>query len=307
MYRFIKNTILFLIPILVGLFLVIILPMNKKRAYYYLNNDCEGRGAWMYSRIFQSDKPIDVAFLGSSHTINGINDSMISTLTGLSCCNLGYCRLGRDLTYVFMKELLLRKHTRYFIIEVLPQESPFSHPVFPFLADAKELLDPQVVFNRSYLPNVHKGVLARLSYMQQDIFGDKFDFRYSLVNEYGFTTNSFVADSGQLVSLKVKRQKGRSEPGRFEQYVNDGFSRAWFKDIYSISKQNHCKVVFLYLPAYGIREKQPANLKWLENFGEVWIPPDSTFDNPAHWYDGEHLNLQGANSLSEFISNKIND
>lgn len=133
MRKFIIHTLLFLIPVAGVAIVLLFSPTDKKRAYHYLTNDCEGRGAWLYRRIFESKQPIDLAFLGSSHTINGINDTLINQelakdQRAMQTVNLGYCRLGRDLTYVLMQHVLAQKNTRNFIIEVLPDENPYSHP-----------------------------------------------------------------------------------------------------------------------------------------------------------------------------------
>src|SRR6476661_964112 len=101
MKKFILHILLFLLPIVAGWVMVVSQSIDKKRAYHYLTEDGEGRGAWMYRRIYESKEPIDIAFLGSSHTINGINDTLINQLlrdsgSTKTTCNLGYCRLGRD-------------------------------------------------------------------------------------------------------------------------------------------------------------------------------------------------------------------
>src|SRR5687767_9647068 len=109
MRKFILHTTLFLLPLLAGATIIFFLPTDRKRSYHYLTKDCEGRGAWMYRRIFERPEPVDVAFLGSSHTINGINDTLINQqLIGkkMTACNLGYCRLGRDLQLVLIKHLI---------------------------------------------------------------------------------------------------------------------------------------------------------------------------------------------------------
>lgn len=307
MKQFLYKLFLFLLPLFLGTILLLVFPASKKRAYYYLKNDCEGRGAWMYSRIFESSKAIDVAFLGSSHTINGVNDSLISIRSGLEVCNLGYCRLGRDLTYVLMKELLPSKNTQTFIIEVLPEENPFSHPVFAYLADASQLLDVQTPINRSYLPNLYNGILARWDYVKQDMFNEPYPFNYVLNSHYGFTTNGFMADTNELNKMQRRREAKRGRKNDWNTMINTPFPKAWLNSIHSLAMLNHAKIIFLYLPPYGSPEREPIKSTLFKEIGEIWIPPDSILINKSNWYDHEHLNAKGANLLSEFLVEKISE
>jgi hypothetical protein len=297
----------------VGGFVFFSLPTNTKRAYHYLTDDCEGRGAWIYRRVFESTKPIDIAFLGSSHTINGINDTLINqqiftdSAHSISVCNLGYCRLGRDLTYVMMKQIIQQKNTKTFIIEVLPDENPFSHPVFPFLADVKDVVNPQTIINRSYPTNLYNAAISRIMYFRQDLFKDSLVYKYGLREEYGFSTNTFMADTNLLNQTEIRRYKTRNKSFTWSRKVNLPLPRKWVSNINTLANNNGAKIVFLYIPPYGSPEKTPIEMSTYASCGEVWVAPDSIFANKKNWYDDEHLNLQGANSLSTWVANKLKE
>lgn len=310
MKKFILHILLFMVPVMVGTFVFFSLPTDTKRAYHYLTDDCEGRGAWVYRRIFESKLPVDIAFLGSSHTINGINDTLINQQlakesTIIETVNLGYCRLGRDLTYVMMKQLIQQKKTKTFIIEVLPDENPFSHPVFPFLADMKDVIKPKTLFNRSYANNVYSAAVSRLMYTRQNIFKEPYIYKYGLIGNFGFSTNTFLADTNLLNTKKGRRYKNRYKSYTWTRNLNLPFPRAWLYSVNELAKKNGAKFVFLYIPPYGSPEKEPIEMKTYTQYAPVWIAPDSIFDNKNNWYDDEHLNVNGAKSLSIWVATQI--
>jgi hypothetical protein len=313
MKKFILHILLFLVPLVIGGFVFFSMPTNTKRAYHYLTDDCEGRGAWIYRRVFELKRPIDIAFLGSSHTINGINDTLINqqlmtdSLPPISVCNLGYCRLGRDLTYVMMKHIIQQKNTKTFIIEVLPDENPFSHPVFPFLADIKDVVNPQTIVNRSYPNNLYNAAISRIMYFRQDLFKDSLVYKYGLREEFGFSTNAFTADTNQLNQNKIRRIKNQGNSFTWTRRINLPLSRKWLANINTLAINNGVKIIFLYIPPYGSPEKTPIEMDTYLSYGEVWIAPDSIFTNKKNWYDQEHLNVAGAYSLSTWVANQLKD
>jgi hypothetical protein len=310
MKKFVLHILLFLLPLIAGWIMVVSKPIDKKRAYHYLTDDCEGRGAWMYRRIFESKKPIDIAFLGSSHTINGINDTLINQRlrdagSTATTCNLGYCRLGRDLTYVLMKHLIDQKKTRIFIIEVMVDEYPRSHPVFPFLAETKEVLDPKTIFNTSYPSNLYSNSVAQWMYLRQNWMNEAYPYKYALRESYGFTTNTFEADTNLLNRKKETNANTRGKSKTWTRNINMPFPRAWLNEIGDLAKKNGCKIYFLYLPPYGSPEPLPIEAGTYSKYGNLWTLPDSLLNNKKNWYDSDHMNLQGANIASEIVAEKI--
>ena len=74
MARFIRHLLLFFSVLFIG---ISILPSNSSIRFKGLPDDCLNRASWIYNRIHENRTDIDIAFLGSSHTITGINDSLI--------------------------------------------------------------------------------------------------------------------------------------------------------------------------------------------------------------------------------------
>ena len=169
MKRFLKNTILFLALPITGLAFLFLPDYDKAFAWHFIKGDCGGHGARMYDRIYENTKPVDMAFLGSSHIISALNDEQIedsiqSQGIDLHFANLGYCRLGRNMTYVLFKELMKKKQTKYVILEVRNDEDRYSHPMFPYLAKSEDIWNPVILFNRDLFSDIYLATTARVEY-----------------------------------------------------------------------------------------------------------------------------------------------
>lgn len=83
------------------------LPYPRSQAYGSLPEDCYGHGPWLYHRLFEDPRPIDVAFLGSSRTLRAVHEEQVfPAVDSPVVANLGYCRLGRNLHWVIASDLM---------------------------------------------------------------------------------------------------------------------------------------------------------------------------------------------------------
>jgi len=77
-----KNIFIFLFPVIL---LVLIFPIDKRTRYTSLKDDCFNHGIWIHDRLFKNETPTDIIFLGTSHTVNAIDDKLIEdSLKGLN-------------------------------------------------------------------------------------------------------------------------------------------------------------------------------------------------------------------------------
>ena len=136
---------LFVSPFLV---LIFVIPVDSRMKFEGLKDDCFNHGIWIYDRIHNNEKATDIVFLGSSLTINSINDPLIEQ--GLdnttSVVNFGYCRLGMNMNYALWKEVLKKKKPRYLILEVREGGGRYGHPIFPYVAASEDVILPNVFF-----------------------------------------------------------------------------------------------------------------------------------------------------------------
>lgn len=124
MKKFIKHIIAFSIPFVLGIIVLFVLPVDKKFSYQFVKGECNNTASWIYYRVFENEKSIDIAFSGASHFGCGIMDELIekevnvNSAKKLNVANLGYCRGGRDIQFVILKTSLSTKNQKYFLLKL---------------------------------------------------------------------------------------------------------------------------------------------------------------------------------------------
>ncbi len=304
MNRLYKHIILFLLPALI---LILILPVNKRLKYQGLENDCFNHAIWIYDRIYNNSKPLDIAFLGSSRTINGINDELIEQELkeyNMAVVNFGYCRLGRNLSYALLKEIVSRKKPGYLVLEVSRNEDRYSHPVYPHIAGTADVAFANPFFNRDLLADIRTQLTYKIE-LWQDIMFQKTVTMPIQTSDFGFaSSNDTIA--GEILK-EVKNGRSKPKPGlkKIEENFHMSFPRIYLKKIHRLCRENNINMLFLYIPPYGTDQFLPNEYKTYIKYGIVILPPVPITDNPSNWHDEDHLNRTGANKLSLYIAAEI--
>lgn len=311
MKKLAKNIILFFFPFLIGIAILFYIPVNKKFSYNFVKGECDNKASWIYHRIFEDDKQIDIAFTGASQTSCAIIDDTIEKeLTKLSgknikVANLGYCRRGRDIQYVMLKDLFEHKKPSILIIEVSEDEPKKSHPVFPYLAENNDLFRTYIIFNQRYFSNLWKGTAVRFEFIKSKLF--KIDYRNNIdKSDFGYITSNQKATSADLFQNQVNWQERNSKfKPALLQRIELNYSKHYIKQIVQLAQNNNCKVQFLYLPESGSGMKTPLLKDFYTRFGELIILPDSIISNQLNWKDATHFNDTGAKKATDFIVHKL--
>lgn len=309
MRDFFKQFVLFFLPILGSIALLFILPLDKAFAYHYIQQDCAGHGAWIYHRIFKNPKPVDIAFIGSSRTIHSVMDKVLEEKLGngsVQVATLGYCRLGRNMSYLLLKDLLKHKQPEVLVLEVREDEDHFSHPMFPYLAETKDVLFPTLLYNRDILSDLYLNLETRFEYQKQWLLG-QIPATYPPNNRlYGYGPSDLQANTA-LLEIKKQQRHLRAErklkaKGR---NFHMRFPRSYLKKIHQLAAKNDIELYFLYLPEYGWPLDTPFELQTYQQYGQVLLPPEEIFLTPTHWMDDGHLNDRGALELSRWVSAQL--
>jgi len=306
MGRLYRNIILFVLPLVI---IIALVPLNKRFQYEGLKNDCFYHGLWFYDRLFDNKKPVDLAFLGSSQSIAGINDKIVEkemSTTGLAIANFGYCRLGMNLNYIVLKEILKTKHPKLIIIEVREDENRYSHPVFPFLGESEDVLFANPFFNRDLMSDIYKHLTFKTEIIQEMAFKKREVF-YPSAEQFGFCPNDDTASEETLMNKMMENEKVRPELKPYIRNFHMKFSRVYLEKINALCKKKGIEIYFLYLPTFGLPRnlKRPKEYSTYIKYGPVIIPPDSIFTKKSHWFDAEHLNVVGSSALSIWIGGEI--
>jgi hypothetical protein len=318
MRRFLLHIVLFGIPFVGLLIWLVSATPQKAWSYNMIQKDCRS-GGWMYRRMFKSETPVDVAFVGTSKTMCDINDSLlqhrlkIEYRKEMQIANFGVCRKGENLHWLITRDLFAQKKPKYLIVEVSPEMATNSHFHFPYLATGSDAVDAPIWANSDYLDDLIQLSWNRLVYQREHLLGitRKFeDFTTDSLHSFMVVANDMVADSAEMARIKGKRQTQLkpAPPEGISGWIYQAASRPtrhYFRSMAEICKANHAKLVFLYLPEYGTPTQQPQEFSFFSELGPVWIPPDSVFGNSRLHMDHSHLNMQGARNLSDWLTKQL--
>ncbi len=304
MKRLFYNILLFLLPLIL---LIYFIPIERRQRFVQLKDDCSCQGIWIFDRLHNNDNPADVIFFGSSHTINGIMDESIEKQLNeplVHVANLGYCRYGVNFYYVLMKEILRSKKPKMLFLEVREDENRYSHPVFPYIADADDVFLATPFFNRDLVRDYFDSFLYRLKLLKAQYFkkDSLIPFR---TNDFGFMGSKDTSSKTFLEKVMLEHRKPKAQLTSFERYFYMTYPRIYLKNLAELCIKNKIRLSFLYIPEYGSQVKEPLEMITYRKYGDVLIPPNEIFEDPDNWFDESHLNHAGAGKLSAWVAGEI--
>lgn len=306
MKRFFLNIFIFLTPAMV---IILLVPVNARFRYEGLKNDCFNHGLWIYDRIHQNEKPVDLALLGTSLILNAADDEYIEQELQkdgyhLAVANFGYCRHGRNLSYILLKELVENKEPAMLLLEVRDNESRKGHPVFPYMARSLDVVGAWPFFNGKWLSDWWIHVVYKMEILQDQLFGEK-DTVPVRTRDFRGATSGDTASFMLLEEAANRRMGNEKAAGPLDLFLHETYSRKYHHKIAGLCRKYGIQLIYLYLPVYGSRTFLPAELKTYETYGTVVIPPEKIFKDPSNWLDDSHLNASGARKYSAWLSDLI--
>ncbi|OGU68408.1 MAG: hypothetical protein A2X62_15550, partial [Stygiobacter sp. GWC2_38_9] len=273
-------------------------------AYHYIEHDCYNHGAWIYDRINHNPAPVDVAFIGSSHTLHAIQEKKMEKLRELNLhvVNLGYCRYGRNIEFSILKMLLKHKSPKLIVIEVHEDEEKNSHDIFPYLAETEDLLLTPTLFNRDYFSDLFHGGSARLEFFKAKyIFRKKYPDPTSEL--YGYAATDRIATEFELDENSRLWQKRLSHTNLEKiEKVQLKYPFAYLEKMICLIKEKNIPIQFVYLPDSGSKLKNPKHSSFYQDIASLLIPPQTIFNDRSNWMDASHLNDNGSEILSIWLA-----
>ena len=307
MKRIILKLVLFFSLLMIPIVSFFMLPYSEEFAYHYIEQDCYNHGAWIYDRINHNPAPIDVAFIGSSHTLHAIQEKKMEELLGQNfrVVNLGYCRYGRNIEFSILKMLLKHKSPKLIVIEVHEDEEKNSHDIFPYLAETEDLLLTPTIFNRDYFSDLFHGGSARLEYFKTKyIFRKKYPEPTSEL--YGYAATDRIVSEFELdENLKSWQFRlSQTNPEIIEKFQSK-FPLAYLKKMANIIQEKNIPIRFVYLPDSGSKLQKPMYASFYQDIAPLIIPPQGIFNDKSNWMDASHLNDKGSGVLSAWLAERI--
>jgi hypothetical protein len=302
--KILKRIGLFITPVLVFVVVLFVMPLDKRFSYAFLQDNCMNKGSWLQERIFMNKEPIDIAFIGTSHTIDAIDDDIFQASLqkqGIDATplNMGYCRMGRNMDYALIKDLFKHKQPQYIILEIREKENRDGHMDFGYVADSRDVLAPVLFFNDNIVTDIYNAVVVRMEALKNKIVARN-TIHLSTIAPYKKLPDSTVADRAYLEDRKEHNRSWKYTTG-FARWFYNQYSFSYIDKIIGLAATNNCKVMFLYLPEYG-SIPAPEEMKFYTARGKVLIPPADVYGNPAFWKDREHMNCMGAQTLSHWLA-----
>lgn len=313
MRKFVKYIIAFFIPLLLGMFSLFLFPLNKNFSYHFVKGECDNKASWIYNRIFVQKDNIDIAFMGASHISCAIMDEYIEIALNtnseqeIKLANLGYCRAGRDIQYVMLKDLFQHKKPKLLVLEVMEDEPKKSHPVFPYLAESSDLWGSFVFFNQRYFTNIWKGIVVRFEQLKSNIFKEENPGNEN-PSAFSYIPSTQLVATADILENKMnwERRISKSKPELIRNSELN-YSKQYLEKTVKLAQQNNCEVLFLYLHESGSNIKEPFLAEYYKSFGKLITLPDSIVSNPSNWKDATHFNDSGALKTSKFMVEEISD
>lgn len=298
---------IFAVLLLVVFLSAVFLPYDRQYAYNQLLSNCD-KGNWMYSRIFLNPTPIDIAFLGTSRTDSGIRDSLLEAIvnqnrdTALHVANFGFCRFGRTLDYLILKDILKKHRPKIVVLEAHPVQTRFSHDDFPCIADTRELLT--VKYHPQYLRQLVKGIMFRLHY-HFAVVDKKRPYADEADKTYLFRAHKVKEKAALEQKLKIRQKKKAKETTGLKQKRID-YSSEYVRRIAALADAYGFELKIMYMPGTCTDfPDEPKEAAFYRSLGELWLPPRAVFETPEHCADVDHLTEPGANMLTQWVGEKL--
>jgi hypothetical protein len=278
---------------------------------------------WIYERIHFDTTPIDVAFIGTSHTQSAIDSRIVEAElhrrgTDLHVVNFAIPHLGRDLHYLLARELLETRPVRELVVEVQDFEPRAPHPAFQRLGGVDDLIASPIVVNTGFFDN-----LVRLPRREVDLFAPWLTGHAALEfdrNSYdgphwddterlhGFTmtrdhaqpvaeldqgANALRADleSKEALAHRLALPSGCSLLKRY--------NRFYLEKLLALAREKNVHVTFLYLPFFH-GPAEPLEARYYRAYGDT-VTPRETLADASVWLNPDHLNVFGARRVSQWI------
>ncbi len=200
------------------------LPDDPYQRFATLDHTIQNRVRWIYERIWFDPAPIDVAIIGPSRSGAAVSSPRLQADLArlglpLRTVNFSLPENGRDLNWVILQQLLLKKHPRLIVIGVIEKPSRFGHPAYKYVAPAADVIDPAYFGNLNYLNNLIYLPYRQLRLAAARVAPQWFDLpaRFDPAHYAGSndeTTTTFRAGDGTIVERDRRVPKAELQAGK---------------------------------------------------------------------------------------------
>ncbi|WP_158914562.1 hypothetical protein [Caulobacter sp. S45] len=322
MMRLVRTVCLGLAVAAATLFGMSLLPHDRYVRWQAMRTEAYARLGWIYERIHFDPTPIDIAFVGTSHTMNGVDAAEVSRRVSLAtghcvnAVNLAVPEYGRSLHWIIARELLKNRPVKVLVLEVVENESRKPHPLFPYVADLHDVLTAPIFINVGYVHDLVRIPFRQLSLGFKSLFPGQFGLKAGfdarnydgsnvdntrIVNVGGVAITPlrdrvYPRDRLERAAQDAARQKSLHMLGAKLDAYEYRAPRYYVDQIVAEAARRGVKVVFLYLPGYG-KPAGPIDDSLYRGRGPI-VSANDVLAQPSYWFDPAHLNMFGAAALT---------
>lgn len=276
------------------------LPEADIDRYGGLKGECSERSVWMYGRIYKNPKPIDVAFIGSSHTINAVEDALImrESKNHITAVNLGFCRFGRDFHFQLIQDLIDHKKVKTIVLEVSGDENRSGHPDFPYLGSTKNVVASFRSSNPEYIQNIWKHFLYKIELFHDALWKIKDTSKIEDFRDTGFPE---WVEQGFLPKMPTLSESEHSSNAKANM---PRVPKYYLHQIQKLCDGANVELVYLYLPPLN-SNLSAIELEFYKQNTRLLIPPKELLEDHTKRIDRHHFNHAGAIALSRWLIGEL--
>jgi hypothetical protein len=299
-----------------------LLPHDTYIKYQSLDVGKYAKAKWIYERIVFDPTPIDIAFFGSSHTLNAIDSEIIEQQLGenFHVVNFSLPHAGRDMHSVLVDMLLSNNRPEIILLEIQELESRDLHPGTHYLADLDFLLQAPTIINLRFIDNLVRMPLRQVSLFSKTYFptlfnvDNEFQESHYLGSHVNYTMDwdgvprdkVYPADEIVKQTSTIVKAGKDTKFGTIKDYLFYNANRYYVKSIKELAEYHDVPLYFYYVPSFGA-PKTPYHEEFYTNLAPILYTQhnQAILTNLVHWSDPGHLNAQGAQALSIDLAERI--
>ena len=260
----------------------------------------------MFDHLISKPYTVNDLFMGSSHTLNGVDDEVIEQALGSGASyNAAIPTSGRDFQYVVLKDVLKRGQVQRLFLEVRETEERTSHFGFPIVAQMSDVFTAPP--NPWWIKNVTLAIRYRFERLVQLAFPEEKNnlvgVRYS---RFGYVPNHVQMAREELVKqadTTFRTKRWRLLPNMFGD-LEFAANERYVHHIAELCREKKIELHFLYLP-FLRGPQEPAQAHFYRSLGTLHLLPDYIRTNPQYFADPTHLNPLGAAIYTKWVIEHI--
>ena len=310
--------------ILVALFVA---PDDPYSRYKALATTDYIKAGWIYERLNFDPTPVDIAFIGSSRTMQGIDSAAIErnlndgSTVKLHVVNLGLPSLGRDVPYLIVRMLTETKRPSVIVVETDYIDYRQINPVFSQLAGADDVLGEPMLFNPGVVADLFAVSVRHAHFRLETLVhgpswfdpsryvGPHWDDVYETTGRDGRKSPPRLWSPDKAVYEADAADRTRNILHKASEYdrwawAELNYNETYFHRLLDLAKASGSRIVLFYSTSAGAPDR-PFHADALKDYGEMWsVPPDLVADNSL-WVNCTHFNYFGAEKFSAWLAGRL--